>query len=207
MTVAAQPPPADAVPDAAAAPAPAKKAVKALPKPDGAAHKAALAALEATIEAKKARVAEIKALLDARAEDRKGGGSPEVAAARTALNELRESFKAELVSVVRWGARARGGGGDERFDFGGRGPRLGAPAHASPRPAPRCTMMDWHGAGAGIREGGHIPEEGTRPLHGPHSATHALGFIPPACPLARPACPPPSPTPLAPVPLSHSLYF
>jgi len=134
MTVAAQPPPADAVPDAAAAPAPAKKAVKALPKPDGAAHKAALAALEATIEAKKARVAEIKALLDARAEDRKGGGSPEVAAARTALNELRESFKAELVSVVRWGARARGGGGDERSTLAGEARAWARPR--TPRPAP-----------------------------------------------------------------------
>jgi hypothetical protein len=96
-TVVADVPTVDVPPKKAAAPGPR------LPKPDADAHKAALAALEATIAAKKERVAEIKALLDARAEDRKTGGSPEVAAARAKLGELRDSFKAELVSRG-WGA-------------------------------------------------------------------------------------------------------
>jgi hypothetical protein len=115
---------ADSPPPAVDAPAaPAKKAggpVPRLPKPDGEAHKAALAALEATIAAKKERVAEIKALLDARAEDRKTGGSPEVAAARAKLGELRDSFKAELVRGRGGACRmGRGGGREAR---GRRGP-------------------------------------------------------------------------------------
>ena len=110
---------ADSPPPVVDAPAaPAKKAggpVPRLPKPDGEAHKAALAALEATIAAKKERVAEIKALLDARAEDRKTGGSPEVAAARAKLGELRDSFKAELVRGRGGACRmGRGGGGGRR---------------------------------------------------------------------------------------------
>jgi uncharacterized protein involved in exopolysaccharide biosynthesis len=90
-------PPADgAVTGSAPPPAEKKKGVTRLPKPDKAAHAAALADLEKTIEAKKARVAEIKAILDGRAESRKAG-SPEVAAVRAKLGELRDQWKAELV--------------------------------------------------------------------------------------------------------------
>jgi hypothetical protein len=135
--------------DAGSAPPPAaegdkkKPVIARLPKPDKEKHQAELKALEATIEAKKARVAEIKAALDGRAEARKAG-SPEVVAARAKMSELRDQFKAELVRLfvflcVGMGVRvrARPGAADRTCT------RRTPPQHrASPTPAPPCLASD-----------------------------------------------------------------
>lgn len=86
-------PGAAAAPDEAEAP---KLRLKKPVKPDVEEHKAAVEQLQQEMQKRRARVEEIKQIID---QKRQSGGGPEVSRARAKLNELSSGFKAELVGA------------------------------------------------------------------------------------------------------------
>lgn len=132
----------------AAAAAKRAKAVARLPKPDRAALDAEVAAQQATIDGKQARIEELKAAIAAR---RQGGRSSAATGPRTKLNETRAKIKARIDErKVRageiWGAqgaprtkigrRGTRADGAERAAAGDSAAAAGAQRCCWPRPAP-----------------------------------------------------------------------
>ena len=87
---------AAAAEDQASSSAP-KERVKKLPRPDDAELKAQTGSLNDKIQQAKARVEEIKELINNKSGNR--GGSPEQQAVKNKLSDLRSQFQQELVSL------------------------------------------------------------------------------------------------------------